>query len=101
MDYGHRQEGGIIPNMDISIGFMVFQYKSGDKINNNFFDYIKTCLIFFMIIRKNTPLYGGGEEACLLRPESTPMCSAVHSGSGSRAFYGQKARLCARGHATT
>ena len=59
MDYGHRQEGGIIPNMDISIGFMVFQYKSGDKINNNFFDYIKTCLIFFMIIRKNTPLYGG------------------------------------------
>ena len=60
MDYGHRQEGGIIPNMDISIGFMVFQYKSGDKINNNFFDYIKTCLIFFMIIRKNTPLYGGG-----------------------------------------
>ena len=59
MDYGHRQEGGIIPNMDISIGFMVFQYKSEDKINNNFFDYIKTCLIFFMIIRKNTPLYGG------------------------------------------
>ena len=38
-----------------------------------------------------------GAEACLLRPESTPMCSAVHSGRGSRAFYGQKARLCARG----
>ena len=41
MDYGHRQEGGIIPNMDISIGFMVFQYKSGhycplkmDKVKN-------------------------------------------------------------------
>ena len=59
MGFEHRQEGGIIPNMDISIGFMVFQYKSGDKINNNFFDSIKTCLIFFMIIRKNTPLYGG------------------------------------------
>ncbi len=72
MDYGHRQEGGIIPNMDISIGFMVFQYKSGDKINNNFFDYIKTCLIFFMIIRKNTPLYEGQR----------------------RAFSGQKARQC-------
>ena len=77
MDYGHRQEGGIIPNMDISIGFMVFQYKSGDKINNNFFDYIKTCLIFFMIIRKNTPLYGGRgvpsparKHACA--PEATP-----------------------------
>ena len=56
-----------------------------------------------MIIRKNTPLHGGSakdlpfgrSEACLLRPESTPMCSAVHSGRGSRAFYGQKARLCA------
>ena len=54
---------------------------------------------YVMIIRKNTPLYGA--EACLLRPESTPMCSAVHSGRGSRAFYGQKARLCARGHALT
>ena len=38
-----------------------------------------------MIIRKNTPLHGGSakdlpfgrSEACLLRPESTPMCSAV------------------------
>ena len=48
---------------------------------------------FFMLVRKNIPLYGA--EACLLRPESTPMCSAVHSGRGSRAFYGQKARLCA------
>ena len=46
-----------------------------------------------MLVRKNIPLYGA--EACLLRPESTPMCSAVHSGRGSRAFYGQKARLCA------
>ena len=56
MDYGHRQEGGIIPNMDISIGFMVFQYKSGDKINNNFFDYIKTFLIFFYDYPQKYPL---------------------------------------------
>ena len=73
-----------------------------------------------MIIRKDTPLYGGKcqgfavwtvrgvpfparKHANVFRsgPESTPMCSAVHSGRGSRAFYGQKARLCARGHALT
>jgi len=41
MDYGHRQEGGIIPNMDISIGFMVFQYKSGIKL-----------IIIFLIISR-------------------------------------------------
>ena len=56
MGFEHRQEGGIIPNMDISIGFMVFQYKSGDKINNNFFDSIKTCLIFFYDYTQKYPL---------------------------------------------
>ena len=65
-------------------------------------DDLRVVSFFIMIIRKQlsakTPPCMGA-EACLLRPESTPMCSAVHSGRGSRAFYGQKARLCARGHA--
>ena len=65
------------------------------KKTNNYvvIKYILPFLKNNMIIRKNTPLYWGA-EACLLRPESTPMCSAVHSGRGSRAFYGQKARRC-------
>ena len=32
-------------------------------------------MLFFYAYPQNTPLYGA--EVCLLRPESTPMCSAV------------------------
>ena len=53
-----------------------------------------------MIIRKNTPLYEGqrrafsGQKARQCVPQCIPGGVAV-------LFYGQKARLCARGHAPT
>ena len=43
-----------------------------------------------MIIRKNTPLYGGWEVPRICRLDGQ-----------RRAFSGQKARLCARGHTST